>query len=244
MRDAPPAARASDRAGGGDNRYRRRRLVAAVLAGLVGLVGLGLGVRALLHGSGLADVEGVAVTGLRTLPEAEVVATAAVEPGVPLAGVDVDAVAARVAAIPEVAAVDVGRGWPHTVAVAVTERVPVAVADGTLVDASGLAYAAPRGPVDLPRLAFAADGPDDPATAAALAVLAALPGPVRAQVEAVEATGDAGTERIVLGLSGDRRVVWGGAARSGEKAAVLVALLTQPGATYDVASPELPTIRG
>ena len=79
-----------------------------------------------------------------------------------------------------------------------------------------------------------------PATAAALAVLAALPEPLRAQVRTVDVTD--GTS-VVLGLADDRRVRWGGPDRAGDKIAVLGPLLTQPGTVYDVSSPELPTVR-
>lgn len=234
------------RAQRGPRSYRRRRLAAAALAALVLVVGVGLGTRVLLYESGLAEVEGVEVRGAVTVPAADVVSAAAVENRVALAAVDTGAVAGRVAGLPEVAAVEVGRDWPHTVTVTVTERVPVAVAgssvtQGDLVDSTGLAYAPPRGATDLPRLDFAPVAPGEPATVAALAVLGALPDRVSADLETVDVTASG---QLVLGLTDDRRVQWGSAARSQEKAAVLVALLTQPGRTYDVASPELPTIRG
>jgi cell division protein FtsQ len=40
-----------------------------------------------------------------------------------------------------------------------------------------------------------------------------------------------------------RIVVWGGTEKSERKAAVTLPLLTQPGQTYDVSSPDLPTVR-
>src|SRR5688572_21624463 len=58
-------------------RYRRRRL-AALLIGLVLVVGLGFGVRVLLYDAGLFEVEAVEVTGLATVPQADVIAAAAV----------------------------------------------------------------------------------------------------------------------------------------------------------------------
>jgi cell division protein FtsQ len=76
-------------------------------------------------------------------------------------------------------------------------------------------------------------------------VLAALPDALRTQVETVRATvAVAGAPgQVTLGLSGNREVHWGDADRVAEKAAVLVALLTQPGQVYDVTSPDLPTVR-
>ncbi len=225
--------------------HRRRRRV-ALLVVVVALLGLlAVGVRVAVYDLGLLDVEDVQVTGAVTVPVDAVLAAAAVVPGVPLAAVDTAGIASRVAQLPGVAAVEVGRGWPHTVVVTVTERMPVAVA-GTPrglapVDPTGVVYPGPA-PAGLPRLTFGA-GPDDPATRGALDVLAALPEPLRAQVLTVDAATGGGTVQISLGLTEDRQVRWGTAEQATEKATVLVALLTQPGRVYDVTSPELPTVR-
>jgi cell division protein FtsQ len=231
-------------------RYRRRRL-AALLAGLVLLIGLGFAARVLLYDAGLADIEDVQVRGASTVPVADVLAAAAVQLHTPLAAVDTGGVATRVGALPAVESVDVARSWPHTLSVTITERVPVATVDTpdgpALVNRSGVVYrppAATPGRPRLPRLDLpAARG--DPATLAAVAVLTALPDAVRAQVESVSATvavpGAPG--QVTLRLDGGREVRWGAADRASEKAAVLVALLTQPGHVYDVTSPDLPTVR-
>lgn len=227
-------------------RYRRRRL-AALLIGLLLLVGLGLGGRVLLYDAGLFDVEAVAVTGLVTVPEADVLSAAAVPAGVPLAAIDTEAVATRVAALPPVESVHVGRSWPHTVAVTVTERTPVATvstAQGpALVDRSGVVYRGVPAP-GLPRLTTTPRS-GDPATLAAVAVLASLPDALRAQVEtagaSVVAPGAPG--QVTLRLADGNEVRWGTPERAEEKAAALTALLTQPGTVYDVTSPDLPTIR-
>lgn len=223
---------------------RRRRIAAAVLATLVGVVAVGLGGRALLYDAGLADVEGVSVTGTRTVPRPDVITAAAVPIGVPLAGVDLDAIEHRVERIPGVAEAEAGRDWPHTVTVTVTERVPVAVADTPqglqLVDRTGVAYNPAPDPGTLPRLALPGVGPDDPATRAALDVLTALPRALRAEVRAIEVEPP---RQVILRLTRDRSVRWGSPDRAEEKAAVLGPLLSQTGSVYDVASPELPTIR-
>lgn len=226
--------------------FRRRRLGAA-LAALVLVVGLGFTARVLLYDAGLFDVEDVKVSGAVTVAVPDVLAAAAVTLDGPLADADTAGIAARVAQLPGVALVQVGREWPHAVTVAVTERVPVAsaVTPGgvSLVDGSGVVYAGPVLPA-LPRLTFTGAGPDDPTTRDALAALAALPDPLRAQVLTVDATvAEPGVPvQVVFGLSEDRRVRWGSQERASEKAAVLVALLTQPGRVYDVTSPDLPTI--
>lgn len=236
-----PPARPVSRA-----RYRRRRL-AALLAGLVLLVGLGLGARVLLYDAGLFDVESVRVAGTVTVPEAQVLDVAAVAPGGPLVAVDTGAVARRVAQLPAVESVHVGRAWPHTVTVTVTERTPLATvttAQGpALVDRTGVVYRGAPAP-DLPRLTTVPRS-GDPTTMAAVTVLAALPEDLRGQVETVGAAiaVPGAPAQVTLGLTEGRQVRWGDAERSGEKAAVLAALLTQSGTVYDVATPALPTIR-
>ena len=227
-------------------RYRRRRL-AAVLIGLLLLVGLGFGTRVLLYDAGLFDVEAVEVAGIATVPESDVLAAAAVPSGAPLAAVDTDAVATRVAALPPVESVHVGRSWPHTITITVTERVPVATVSTSqgpsLVDRSGIVYRGVPAP-GLPRLTTSARA-GDPATLAAVAVLTSLPDALRAQVEtagaSVAAPGAPG--QVTLRLADGKEIRWGTPERADEKVAALAALLTQPGTVYDVTSPDLPTIR-
>lgn len=227
--------------------FRRRRLVALLVAVLVAAA-LFFGGRVLLYSSGLADVEGVSVTGAVTLAPDAVIAAAAVTPGGPLADVDTAAVAARVATLPAVATARAERSWPHSVAVTVVERVPVAVvstAQGpALVDTTGAVYPG-AAPVGTPRLTFGSVGPDDPSTRTALTALADLPEPVRHQVQTVDVEPGVGggPGQVTFGLTDDRLVRWGSADRGPDKAAVLVPLLTEPGHVFDVASPDLPTIR-
>lgn len=238
-------------------RYRRRRLAAA-LAALLLFVALGLTSRILLYDLGLADVQDVRVTGAAVVPQRAVLEAAAVTPGGPLAAVDLAGVADRVSRLPVVESVRVGRGWPHTVAVDITERVPVAVtrnAEGArLVDRTGVVY--PGDAVEgLPTLTVPSAGTDDPDTLAAVAVLDALPAQVRPQVLNVRveepdlgsgtpaAGSSSTTPQVTLGLTEDREIRWGGPERAAEKAAVLLPLLGQTGRRYDVSSPELPTIR-
>ncbi|MFC4943491.1 cell division protein FtsQ/DivIB [Pseudonocardia sp. GCM10023141] len=226
---------------------RRRRIVGLVVV-LAVLAGLGIGVRVLLHDAGLFDVKDVTVTGAGTVPVADVLAAAAVTPGGPLLDVDTAGAAQRVAALPAVASVHVDRSWPHTVTVAVIERVPVAVfatdRGDQLVDGGGAVYPGPV-PPGLPRLTMTFAGPDDPATHAALTALGDLPPAVRPQVLSIDARADApgAPSQVSFGLTDDRQVRWGDPDRGKDKAAVLVPLLTRPGRVYDVSSPDLATVR-
>jgi cell division protein FtsQ len=126
----------------------------------------------------------------------------------------------------------------------VTERYPIALAASAvgpmLVDATGYAYQPASSAPSLPRLAAARVAPDDPATHSALAVLAALPAKIRDQLQVVSA---AGPGEVSLKLAGGKQVRWGSPDGAARKAAVLGALLTQPGTIYDVSAPDLPTIR-
>ncbi|MCW0212552.1 MAG: FtsQ-type POTRA domain-containing protein [Pseudonocardia sp.] len=231
-------------------RIRLRRALAALVAIVVLLAVLAVGGWALLYKAGLADVETVEVSGVLPAAIPQVTEAAAVEIGAPLASVDTATVAQRVAQLPDVASVEVSRNWPHTVGITVVERQAVALAQTpqglTLVDAAGVPYhQAPAVPPALPRFTFGAVGPDDESTRAALAVLAALPDQLRGQVVTVDVTAGINGEdpTVQLGLTEGRRVTWGTADDGARKAAVLVPLLTETGTVYDVASPELPTIR-
>jgi cell division protein FtsQ len=83
-------------------------------------------------------------------------------------------------------------------------------------------------------------GPNDAPTKAALQVMTSLRPEVAAQVARVAAPSVAA---ITLQLVDGRQVVWGTTDRTEEKALKLGALLTQPGQTYDVSSPDLPTVK-
>lgn len=254
VRDRPvEVAAARDRAAArerertADPRYRRRRAVAVLATVLVVLIGVSAaGWWALGEfGPALRDVE---VTGARQIPQRDVVDAAGVEPGVPLAAVDTAGVASRVSAIPGIASVDVGRSWPHTLTVTVTERTPAALVDTPdgrqLVDVGGYPYRPAPPDLRLPVLALPRVAPDDPATLAATEVLRALPAPVREQVVSL-GLGPGGTT-FELALTDDRRVLWGpwmDAAATDRRAAVLGPLLGREGSVYDVSSPDLSTVR-
>ena len=152
--------------------------------------------------------------------------------------------AQRVATIPRAASVRVQRVYPSSVRVTVTEREAMVffdAPDGThSVDIEGVDFAVEPPPMFTPRLVTPSPGTGDPMTRAAVEVLDMLPPELRVQVETIEAPT---ASDISLVLTDGRVVVWGGVDRSDRKAAVVGPLLTQPGERFDVASPDLPTVR-
>ncbi|MFW3173105.1 cell division protein FtsQ/DivIB, partial [Geodermatophilus sp. CPCC 206100] len=230
-------------------RDRRRRLLVRVGTAVAVVVLLAW----LLWGSPVLAVSSVRVDGAGTLTAAEVVEVAGVAEGTPLLRVDVDAARDRVARLPQVASVEVTRGWPRSVVITVVERVPVAVVERagsrTLLDAEGVLFDTVTGapPVGVVPLDVAAPRPDDRATSAALAALVALPEDVRAGVTAARATT---SEDVTLDLADGTTVLWGSAEDAGDKAQVLVALLGQlaagslePADTIDVSAPAAVVLR-
>lgn len=210
----------------------------AVIAVVV--VGLGL----VLYFTPLMSARAVVVTGLSEVTQDEVVAAAEVVPGTPLLQVDTDAVAERVAGIRRVASVRVQRQYPSTLRVTVVERTPIVVRDYPdgvhLFDRDGVDFATAPPPPGVPYLDTENPGPKDPATMAALQVMTSLRPDVAGLVGRVSAPSVAA---ITLTLIDGRVVVWGTTDRTEEKALKLAALLTQPGQTYDVSSPDLPTVK-
>jgi len=199
----------------------------------------------LLFFSSLLGVSAVEVSGLHRLSEASVLRKAGVAKGTPLLRVDTAAAERRIAELPEVAAVTVGRSLPSTITIDVVERVPLAYLKGTggaqLVDRTGKAFhRVDKPPKNLPELRLTRPRPADPATKAAMAVLDGMPEKLREQVRVIQA---GSPDDVQFTLAGGKRVRWGSARQGAVKAQVLAALLSQPGTVYDVSSPELPTVR-
>ena len=240
-RDAVPA---SVRRFGARARRNRLRvavpwLVAAAAVVLVGAAGV------VVWFTPALSVDTVRVVGADLVTPDEVRAAAGIGRGTPLARVDVDAVRRRVAALPPVWRVRVGRDLPGTVEIRVTERTPAAVVerpDGLwMIDAAGVVYApaAPR-PPGLVLLRIPAPAAGDPTTRAALTVLRALPPALLEPLAALAADAPA---RVRLELADGRTIIWGDASENEAKVRVAVVLLTRPGKTIDVSAPDLVTIR-
>jgi cell division protein FtsQ len=219
-----------------------RGLKVLMWSALLSVVVVGLGL--LLYFTPIMSARNVVVVGLGAVTQEEVITAAAVAPGTPLLQVDTDAVAERVAAIRRVASARVQRQYPSTLRVTVIERVPVVVKDYPdgphLFDRDGVDFATAPPPPGVPFLDTDNPGPSDPPTKAALQVMTSLRPEVAAQVARIAAPSVAA---ITLQLTDGRQVVWGTTDRTEEKALKLGALLTQPGKTYDVSSPDLPTVK-
>ena len=224
----------------GRGAVRGLRLMVWTVLLVVLFVGLGL----LLYFTPIMAARNVVITGVGAVSQEEVIAAAAVKQGTPLLQVNTDEVAERVATIRRVATARVQREYPSTLRITVVERVPVVVKDfpdgSHLFDRDGVDFAIAPPPPNLPYLEADNPGPNDPSTMAALEVMTALRPEVAGQVARVSAPSVAS---VTLTLVDGREVVWGTTDRTEEKAQKLAALLTQPGHTYDVSSPDLPTVK-
>jgi cell division protein FtsQ len=198
----------------------------------------------ILYFTPVMSARSIIVTGIGAVTRDEVLDVAQVRLGTPLLQINTDAVADRVAAIGRVASARVQRDYPSALRIIIVERIPLVVKDFPdgphLFDRDGVDFATAPPPPALPYIDVENPGPTDPATKAALAVLTALRPEVVAQVSRIAAPSVAS---ITLTLADGRTVIWGTNERTEEKAQKLTALLTRPGRTYDVSSPDLPTVR-
>ncbi|MDT5336989.1 MAG: cell division protein FtsQ [Mycobacterium sp.] len=219
-----------------------RGLKALMWSALVSVIVVGAGL--LLYFTPIMSARVVAITGLSTVTQEEVEQAAAVPADTPLLQIDTDAVAERVATIRRVASTRVQREYPSTLRITIVERIPVVAKDypdgSHLFDRDGVDFATAPPPPGLPYLDAETPGPSDLPTRAALQVLTALRPEVAGQVSRIAAPSVAA---ITLTLVDGRQVIWGTTDRTDEKALKLGALLTQPGTTYDVSSPDLPTVK-
>jgi cell division protein FtsQ len=219
-----------------------RGLKMLLVSVVVAVVGVGLGL--VLYFTPAMSARDIVVTGTGTVTREEVLDAARVRPGTPLLQINTNQVAERVAAIRRVASARVQRQYPSTLRITIVERVPLVVKDFPdgphLFDRDGVDFATAPPPPALPYIDVADPGPGDPATKAALQVLIALRPEVAGQVGRIAAPSVAS---ITLTLNDGRVVIWGTTDRTEEKAEKLAALLTQPGRTYDVSSPDLPTVK-
>lgn len=238
VRHSDPAVRARLR--------RRRRRTNRIYIGLgIALAALLIGYIALYFLPVFA-VREVTVSGPQTIEPEVVLERAAVAPGTPLLQVDTHAVARRVAGIPRVDQVTVVRDYPSTLRIELIERTALVVVevDGVphLVDAQGIDFGPGEVPPGTPLLTVGEEAAADlPRIVRDLAtVFAAVRGTAGQEIGAVSVETPAS---IVLTLVDGRVVEWGAAGRDQEKAVALQMVLEQPGQTWNVSNPALPTSR-
>jgi cell division protein FtsQ len=164
---------------------RLRRLRPILYAALV-LAVVGGGVW-LVFFSSVATVRDVSVRGNTTMSSVRVEAVAKAPMGTQLARVDLAAIRARVESMPAVKSASVSRSWPHTIAISITERTPVAVVDRGAglqgVDEDGVLFGSyARQPGDLPLIATAPDVNSE-ALAEAARVVTSLRSDIAAKVD-------------------------------------------------------------
>lgn len=225
---------------------RRRRRTNRIYIGLgISLVVLLVGYIALYFLPVFA-VREVNVSGPQTIPSEVVVERAAVASGTPLLQVDTHAVARRVAGIPRVDQVTVTRDYPSSLRIELVERTALVVVDVDgvqhLVDAQGIDFGQGEVPPGTPLLTVGEDaGADLPAVVRDLAtVFGEVRGTAGQEITEVNVETPAS---IVLTLGDGRIVEWGAAGRDHEKAVALQMVLEQPGQTWNVSNPALPTSR-
>ena len=227
---------------------RRTRWIRAGIGALVAAVLLAVGW--VVCFSDVLAVRSVQVAGISRLDAAQVERVARVPHGGSLALLDTGPIEARIRTLAPVADVDVSRKFPNTVRISITERAPAAVLDTPagrrLVDAEGVAYA-PAGPSAEKRLLVLrsqnpALPPED--LVKILAMLDALPEPLRDKVDEVQADT---VQDMTVKLAYGRSVIWGGPEEPEFKTRVLEVLLqnkkTRDSRTFDVSVPEAPTTR-
>jgi cell division protein FtsQ len=219
-----------------------RGLKMLLLSVLLTVVGVGLAL--ILYFTPAMSARNIIVTGTGVVTREEIVEAAQVRVGTPLLQINTNQVADRVAAIRRVASARVQRQYPSALRISIVERVPVVVKDFPdgphLFDRDGVDFATAPPPPALPYIDVDDPGPGDPTTKAALAVLLSLRPEVAGQVSRIAAPS---VSSITLTLGDGRVVIWGSTDRTEEKAQKLSALLTRPGQTYDVSSPDLPTVK-
>lgn len=219
--------------------FLRRHARLLTLGSLVVIAGVAVW---LFWFSSVFAVTKVSVIGADGVAADEVRDLAGISLGTPMARVDADAVQRSLAAVPWLASVEVRRLWPGEIALAVTEREPIALVrrgnQRVAVDAQSVLFTPPSGlPSEL--VTLTATTPD--ALTESVAVWQSLPADISERVERIAATT---RDDVRLHLRSGAVVRWGNAREAEFKAQVLRALLPQRARIYDVTAPSLPTTVG
>ncbi|MHC6594419.1 cell division protein FtsQ/DivIB [Arthrobacter sp. C152] len=254
-KDAPKAAKEQKAAGATvlafpEPKGKRRRKRALLVAGTV--LALVAGLLAAAVCSPLLALQTISVSGTKLTTPGQV--EAALEPlrGKPLPQISDDEVRGLLDTLVQVKSVTVEARPPSTLAVAVHERIPVAlVKQGEqyqLVDVDGIQLATTDDPASasLPVIDGGAGAIGQDLFRATAAVLAALPADVLAKLSNASAQS---VDAVELKLVDGQTIVWGNASEKELKAKVLAALLKapvdpkNPVRVYDVSVPRQPVTR-
>lgn len=190
--------------------------------------------------SNLLIVKNVEVRGNQVVATEIITETAQIALNTQLLRVPINNVVERLQTISQIGRAEVRRGWPSTLVIDVTERVPVALTDipegRFVVDESGFPYLLASTEVNLPLIS----GPDDPSRLLSISVWQSFPDWLKAEIVSINAD-DASS--VSMMMTSGRKVIWGDVNQSSEKSAVLKVLRRMAGSTYDVSTPQVPVIR-
>jgi cell division protein FtsQ len=185
-------------------------------------------------------VNKISITGQARVSEGEILQLAQIELNTPLVELESETVVSRILEIDSIKAVEVRKGWPNSVVIAIEERRPIALTDLSdgryLVDETGKAFSR-AGPDDVYLFVYA---PNDAARGLAARVSQVLPDWLIPEVRLVESFN--GLSATVV-LNSERRIIWGDEFKSNEKSAVLKVLLRTPEGDVDVSTPEIPVLK-
>jgi cell division protein FtsQ len=221
-------------------RWRRLSVTLTVAAGLFALIGY-----LLLWHTSLIAVRGIKVVGVKSITAAQVLTTAQITTGSPMAALNAGGVASRVEKIPQVASANVSKDWPGTVVITVTERQAAALVPDAqgyeVVDSGGVVFGqVSKATKSLPVITVSAPATADQVVPGALAALRALPPGVSGRISAITASDP---YAITLRFTDGATVNWGGGDDPVDKARDLVALLRIGGGRhYDVSAPDAPAM--
>lgn len=190
--------------------------------------------------SNLLIVKTIEVRGANEISAETIVASSEVPLNLQLARVQIGSAVEKIKTISQISTVDIRRGWPSTLVIVVSERIPLATTDTSggkfLVDESGVAYLLAPEVTNLPVVSAA----DDPARAFAIKAWQSFPEWLKQEVLI---TGTEPTNSAWLMLTSGRKVIWGSLEKADQKAAVLKVLRRMAASAYDVSTPEVPVVK-
>jgi len=190
--------------------------------------------------SNLLIIKKIDVRGANQVPVQLITDTAQISLNTQLLRVPTSIVVERLTTISQIGRAEVRRGWPSTLVIEVTERIPLALTDTPagrfLVDASGIAYLPAPGDANFPLIS----GPDDASRSVSILAWQSFPDWLKAEVVI---TNSDNPNSIWFTLTSGRKVIWGDLTKAEEKGAVLKVLRRMAGSIYDVSTPEVPVVK-